>query len=268
MPALVRYPQPKIPVPAGTKADDLVAANDSAWQLASHAHMIVFWLDTAVSPLGFSVGDLTAEKVLAGLPDEVDQQVHECEALVAPLRLELISPANCFAEKAFYAPCAHDAVLRYACGIRRELDTIARIATKTFAGWGAMELLPGRVLRDRWEEIVQTYRDHPVKPFDGLPSIHLLLNRLIVETSAAIQARVTAAAQLTSARAARTEKQREVLLALDRRALTLKALAEMLECDPSRLQRDHLKPLMMLGHIQNDGSVGGYYRPDAPPALA
>ncbi|HET6576313.1 MAG TPA: hypothetical protein VFG68_22110 [Fimbriiglobus sp.] len=62
-------------------------------------------------------------------------------------------------------------------------------------------------------------------------------------------------------------RQREVLEKLDGRALSLKDLAKELDCDPSRLRRDHLKPLMNAGHIKNDRAIGGYYRPDAPPAL-
>jgi hypothetical protein len=64
-----------------------------------------------------------------------------------------------------------------------------------------------------------------------------------------------------------TAKQREILAVLSGQALTLKELAERLGCDPSRLQRDHLKPLMERGLLANDSRVGGYYRPDAPPGV-
>jgi len=65
-----------------------------------------------------------------------------------------------------------------------------------------------------------------------------------------------------------TEKQREILKALDAKAMTLDELATQLDCDKSRLHRDHLKPLKKLGRVINDRKVGGYYRPDAPPTMA
>ncbi|WP_145238582.1 helix-turn-helix domain-containing protein [Urbifossiella limnaea] len=65
-----------------------------------------------------------------------------------------------------------------------------------------------------------------------------------------------------------TEKQREILRALDAKALTLDELATRLDCDKSRLHRDHLTPLKKLGRVANDRKVGGYYRPDAPPTVA
>jgi hypothetical protein len=62
-----------------------------------------------------------------------------------------------------------------------------------------------------------------------------------------------------------SEKQQQILQLLWRRAMKLRELAEALDCDPSRLQRDHLKPLMKRGEIENDRAKGGYYRPAAPP---
>jgi len=61
------------------------------------------------------------------------------------------------------------------------------------------------------------------------------------------------------------ERQRAILDILRGRVLTLKALAGELGCDPSRLHRDHLKPLLRADYIRNDRRVSGYYRPDEPP---
>jgi hypothetical protein len=63
-----------------------------------------------------------------------------------------------------------------------------------------------------------------------------------------------------------TEIQRRVMDALDGRAMTGDALAAELRVDRSRLIRDHLRPLQAVGRVANDRKVGGYYRPDAPPA--
>ncbi|MFO0803437.1 MAG: hypothetical protein U0791_09990 [Gemmataceae bacterium] len=61
-------------------------------------------------------------------------------------------------------------------------------------------------------------------------------------------------------------KQRSILDLLQGRALSLKEMAKELDdCDPSHLQRDHLKPLMAAGHVKNNPKVGGYYRPTSPP---
>jgi hypothetical protein len=62
-----------------------------------------------------------------------------------------------------------------------------------------------------------------------------------------------------------TEKQCLLLDALNGTALSLKELAKRLACDPSRLQRDHLKPLLRDGSVKNCKAVGGYFRVDAPP---
>lgn len=264
----VQYPPFKIEVPASARAEDLVQAGNAAWGLATHAHFIVFWIDFALRPFGMSNTGKTVEDVLANLPEEVDRRIFECEELVAPLRLELVNPANCFSEGEFHAPCAHDAALRYATGIRKQLDTIARIATRTFTGWEPHQLIPGSVMRGRWREILQTYSEQKSKPFEALPSIHGLRNRLTVEVTSTIRARMLAEANRATAIRALPEKQREVLTALNGRALSLKALTELLGCDASRLHRDHLKPLMALGHVARDRKVGGYYRPDAPPTMA
>lgn len=62
-----------------------------------------------------------------------------------------------------------------------------------------------------------------------------------------------------------TETQRSILSLLDGRAMSGKELANEIGCDLSRLQRDHLKPLMTAGRVLNSKAVGGYYRPDKPP---
>ena len=62
-----------------------------------------------------------------------------------------------------------------------------------------------------------------------------------------------------------SERQREVLSILSGVALTLKELAKRLDCDPSRLHREHLKALMRFGRVENNRKIGGYYRPDTPP---
>jgi hypothetical protein len=62
------------------------------------------------------------------------------------------------------------------------------------------------------------------------------------------------------------EVERRIMEALDGKALTLDALAAQLDRDPSRLHRDHLKPLLDGDHIKNDRRIGGYYRPDALPS--
>jgi hypothetical protein len=64
----------------------------------------------------------------------------------------------------------------------------------------------------------------------------------------------------------RTPLQRQVLGALDGRALTKEALANYLNCDPVTLYRPGgIKELMEAGRVQNSRIVGGYYRPDRPP---
>ena len=60
-------------------------------------------------------------------------------------------------------------------------------------------------------------------------------------------------------------KQRQIYSLLFGRAMTLKQLASALDCDWSRLQKDHLKEMMERGEIKNDSKEVGYYRPDAPP---
>jgi hypothetical protein len=62
-----------------------------------------------------------------------------------------------------------------------------------------------------------------------------------------------------------TEKQRQIREMLKGRALSAKELAKQLDCDPSRLFRDHIKPLMRAGVIKNSRVVGGYYLLDSPP---
>ncbi len=85
----------------------------------------------------------------------------------------------------------------------------------------------------------------------------------------AVKSRLIAEALRGAADAALPEKQRAILSALSGRALSLKALAKELDgCDPSQLQRCHLKPLMDSGRLKNERKIGGYYRPDAPPSMA
>jgi hypothetical protein len=61
------------------------------------------------------------------------------------------------------------------------------------------------------------------------------------------------------------EKKRQILEKLKGRALALEALAKELDCDPSRLYRDHIKSLVGAGRVKNDRKIGGYFRLDAPP---
>jgi hypothetical protein len=63
-----------------------------------------------------------------------------------------------------------------------------------------------------------------------------------------------------------TQVQKEVLDLLKGKVLTLDALAEKLNHDRSTLHRRALKELMQRGKVKNNQRVGGYYRPDAPPA--
>jgi hypothetical protein len=190
VPDRVQYPPFKIKVPARACAEDLVKSGNATHELVTHARSIVFWLDMAIAPLGMSVSGLTVEDVLADLPDEVDRRIFACEELIDPLRLELVNPANCFTEGTFHAPSAHDAALNYAREIRTRLDLLARIGTKTYGHWGMNQLLPGSMMRGQWQEIVQVYREQMPDRFQGLPSVHSLLNRLIVETTTAIRARM------------------------------------------------------------------------------
>jgi hypothetical protein len=62
-----------------------------------------------------------------------------------------------------------------------------------------------------------------------------------------------------------TELQERILAALDRKALTLDALALKLDVDRGNLHRDGIKELKKHGLIDNHRRAGGYYRPDAPP---
>jgi hypothetical protein len=62
-----------------------------------------------------------------------------------------------------------------------------------------------------------------------------------------------------------TAFQERVLNALDKKALTKRALERVLGVDSKQLQRDGLTPLMRAGKIRNNRNAGGYYRPDAPP---
>jgi hypothetical protein len=82
------------------------------------------------------------------------------------------------------------------------------------------------------------------------------------------RAKQSAAALTKSAIPVMTEKQRAILKALDGKALTLEDLALQLDCDKSRLHRDHLKPLTDRDVVRNSRRIGGYYRPDAPPTMA
>ena len=63
-----------------------------------------------------------------------------------------------------------------------------------------------------------------------------------------------------------TERQREIMAFLRGASTSLKELAACVDRDESRVHRDHLKPLLKKGLVENDRAVGGYYRPDAPPA--
>ncbi|VTR94101.1 unnamed protein product [Gemmata massiliana] len=66
-----------------------------------------------------------------------------------------------------------------------------------------------------------------------------------------------------------SERQREILKALDGRALTGAALAAELGLqDKSRLIRDEMSQLVAIGAVKNERRKGGYYRPDAAPATA
>jgi hypothetical protein len=259
----IRYPEFKIPVPRCAEAEELIVASNSARGLAIHAHYIVFWLDWLTQPAASSVTTQSAEDLLGQLPEEVDRRILECDPLVAPLRLELIQPANCYSEGEFHATCAHDAALSYAREVRHRLDLPARIATKRLVGSVIGEVLPGSALHGCWDEIIRICRETMPDRFQGLPSIHALLNRLTVETTAAISARIREVGK-----EALPQKQREILTALKGRALSLQQLATELDCDPSRLHRDHIKPLIASGRLKLDRSVGGYYRSDAPPAPA
>lgn len=260
----IRYPEFIISVPGGAQVEDLITASNSARELAIRAHHIVFWLEWLVRPLVSLGNTLTAESLLADLTEDVDRRIFECNQLVTPLRLELVQPVNCYAEGTFHAPCAHDAALSYAREVRNRLDLPARLASKEHIGAVLGEVLPGSALRGNWDDIVRVYRETMPDRFQGLPSIHALLNRLLVETTAAINARIR-----ETEKEPLPEKQLAILRALDGRALTLKALAEAVGgSDPSRLHRDHIKPLMALGRIKPDRKIGGYYRPDVPPALA
>jgi hypothetical protein len=62
-----------------------------------------------------------------------------------------------------------------------------------------------------------------------------------------------------------SELQERILEALDKKALTLDALAEQLDIERSALHRDGIKELMAENRIANHRRVGGYYRLDAPP---
>lgn len=63
------------------------------------------------------------------------------------------------------------------------------------------------------------------------------------------------------------KKQREILNLLKGQALTGPAIAKALDCTIEKLTTDHLTPLKKKLLIKNDRSIGGYYRPDAPPKL-
>jgi hypothetical protein len=63
------------------------------------------------------------------------------------------------------------------------------------------------------------------------------------------------------------EVQRQILKALDGKAMALKELGVLLNREETSLLRDHINPLRGAGCIQHDRSVGGYFRPDRPPSV-
>jgi hypothetical protein len=59
--------------------------------------------------------------------------------------------------------------------------------------------------------------------------------------------------------------QKRILEQLEGRALTATNLQRRLQVDRKRLYYQGLIPLSRLGLVKNDRTIGGYYRPDAPP---
>jgi hypothetical protein len=65
-----------------------------------------------------------------------------------------------------------------------------------------------------------------------------------------------------------TDRQHEILDALDGKALTKEKLARKIVCNPVTLYRPGgIKELQELGHVKNSRRMGGFYRPDRPPPL-
>ena len=61
-------------------------------------------------------------------------------------------------------------------------------------------------MRGQWQEITQVYRERMPDRFQGQPSVHSLLNRLIVETTAAIRARMERHSSKPGRKAARNRE--------------------------------------------------------------
>ena len=59
--------------------------------------------------------------------------------------------------------------------------------------------------------------------------------------------------------------QKRILEQLEGRALTATNLQRRLQVDRKRLYYQGLIPLSRLALVKNDRTIGGYYRPDAPP---
>lgn len=185
----VRYPQPRVQLPPGVEASDLIQLISESYDLISNTSGIAFYLDFAARPLGISLTDQTTEGVLGDLPDRVDDGVIKCEHMLAPLRVELIAPETSLTLGSFHAPSAFDAAVLYARLVRFQLNEIVWLAHPHRSNWQPLELIPGAALRGHWDAIVDFFRNNRKYHLTNLPDPAAITNRLQVELIRAVNRR-------------------------------------------------------------------------------